>query len=281
MKKIIWISSYPKSGNTFLRSLLVSYFFSKNGHFDQRDLANISEFPRDYFNFVKEDDFLNEFLDWENKQRMISENCKQMTFLKTHLANIKIKENYYSINPKFTLCSIYIVRDPRNVILSLKDHFQMNISEAEKFFFNEKKVLNMQKNGLLKSFTPILDWGSNYKSWNKENLERNLIIKYEDLVLRTQETFKKVLEHIMKYNKFIINEKKLAHSINTTSFDDLKKIEQNSGFIEKKIMGLEKNPNLFFNKGIARDYKKNENDKQIFKNIEKKYFEIMTQLNYL
>ena len=281
MKKIIWISSYPKSGNTFLRSLLVSYFFSKNGHFDQRDLANISEFPRDYFNFVKEDDFLNEFLDWENKQKKISENCEQMTFLKTHLANIKIKENYYSINPKFTLCSIYIVRDPRNVILSLKDHFQMNISEAEKFLFNEKKVLNMQKNGLLKSFTPILDWGSNYKSWNKKNLERNLIIKYEDLVLRTQETFKKVLKHIMKYNKFIIDEKKLANSINTTSFDELKKIEQNSGFIEKKIMGLEKNPNLFFNKGIARDYKKNENDKQIFKNIEKKYFEIMTQLNYL
>ncbi len=281
MKKIIWISSYPKSGNTFLRSLLASYFFSKNGQFDQKDLGNISEFPRDHFNFVKEDDFLNEFLDWENKQRKISENCKQMTFLKTHLANIKIKENYYSINPKFTLCSIYIVRDPRNVILSLKDHFQMNISEAEKFLFNEKKVLNMQKEGLLKSFTPILDWGSNYKSWNKKNLERNLIIKYEDLVLKTQETFKKVLDHIMKYNKFIINEKKLANSINTTSFDNLKKIEKNFGFIEKKIMGLEKNPNLFFNKGIARDYKKNENDKQIFKNIEKKYFEIMTELNYL
>jgi len=281
MKKIIWISSYPKSGNTFLRSLLASYFFSKNGQFDQKDLGNISEFPRDHFNFVKEDDFLNEFLDWENKQRKISENCKQITFLKTHLANIKIKENYYSINPKFTLCSIYIVRDPRNVILSLKDHFQMNIYEAEKFLFNEKKVLNMQKEGLLKSFTPILDWGSNYKSWNKKNLERNLIIKYEDLVLKTQETFKKVLDHIMKYNKFIINEKKLANSINTTSFDNLKKIEKNFGFIEKKIMGLEKNPNLFFNKGIARDFKKNENDKQIFKNIEKKYFEIMTELNYL
>ena len=69
MKKIIWISSYPKSGNTFLRSLLASYFFSKNGQFDQKDLGNISEFPRDHFNFVKEDDFLNEFLDWENKQR--------------------------------------------------------------------------------------------------------------------------------------------------------------------------------------------------------------------
>ena len=281
MKKIIWISSYPKSGNTFLRSLLVSYFFSKKGDFDQKDLSNISEFPRDYSNFVKEDDFLNEFLNWENQQKRISENCEQMTFLKTHLANIKIKENYYSINPKFTLCSIYIVRDPRNVILSLKDHFQISISESEKFLFNEKKVLNMKKENLLKGFTPILDWGSNYKSWNKKNLERNLTIKYEDLVLKTEETFKKVLKHIIKYTKFEINEKKFTNTIDTTKFNNVRKIEQNFGFIEKKIMGIEKNPNLFFNKGINRDYKKNENDKQVFSNIEKKYFDIMTQLNYL
>ena len=63
----------------------------------------------------------------------------------------------------------------------------------------------MQKEGLLGSFTPILDWGSNYKSWNKKKQRENLIIKYEDLVLKTQETFKKVLNHIMKFKKFIIN----------------------------------------------------------------------------
>ena len=49
MKKIIWISSYPKSGNTFLRAMLSAFFYSKDGIFKQDYLKNIAEFPRDFF----------------------------------------------------------------------------------------------------------------------------------------------------------------------------------------------------------------------------------------
>ena len=48
MKKIVWISSYPKSGNTFLRAMLSAFFYSKEGNFKQDYLKNISEFPRDF-----------------------------------------------------------------------------------------------------------------------------------------------------------------------------------------------------------------------------------------
>ena len=53
MKKIIWISSYPKSGNTFVRSLLVSYFFSLDGIFEQSLLKKIPEFSKDFLKFEK------------------------------------------------------------------------------------------------------------------------------------------------------------------------------------------------------------------------------------
>ena len=42
---IIWIASYPKSGNTWLRSLLSSYYFSKDGSFDLNLLDKIKSFP--------------------------------------------------------------------------------------------------------------------------------------------------------------------------------------------------------------------------------------------
>ena len=42
---IIWIASYPKSGNTYLRSFLASYYFSKKGKFDFNLLMNITQFP--------------------------------------------------------------------------------------------------------------------------------------------------------------------------------------------------------------------------------------------
>ena len=41
---IIWIASYPKSGNTWIRSLLSSYLFSKDGKFSFKLLKNIEQF---------------------------------------------------------------------------------------------------------------------------------------------------------------------------------------------------------------------------------------------
>ena len=65
MKKIVWISSYPKSGNTFLRAMLSAFFYSKDGTFKQDYLKNISEFPRDFFDFKPKNNFLNEVKEYE------------------------------------------------------------------------------------------------------------------------------------------------------------------------------------------------------------------------
>ena len=46
---IVWLASYPKSGNTYLRALLSGYLFSKNGNFDFSLLRNISQFPDKVF----------------------------------------------------------------------------------------------------------------------------------------------------------------------------------------------------------------------------------------
>ena len=42
-KHIFWISSYPKSGNTLIRSMLSAYFFSKDGNFSKEIIKNISK----------------------------------------------------------------------------------------------------------------------------------------------------------------------------------------------------------------------------------------------
>ena len=42
---IIWLASYPKSGNTMVRSLLSAYLFTKDGNFTFETLKNISQFP--------------------------------------------------------------------------------------------------------------------------------------------------------------------------------------------------------------------------------------------
>jgi hypothetical protein len=50
---IIWLASYPKSGNTWLRSLLASYYFSEDGDFNFSLLKNIDQFPSyDHFKII-------------------------------------------------------------------------------------------------------------------------------------------------------------------------------------------------------------------------------------
>ena len=46
---IIWLASYPKSGNTWLRALLSSYYYSNNGDFHFNLLKKIEQFPEKKF----------------------------------------------------------------------------------------------------------------------------------------------------------------------------------------------------------------------------------------
>ena len=42
---IFWIASYPKSGNTWLRALISSYFYSEDGNYNENLIKLIDQFP--------------------------------------------------------------------------------------------------------------------------------------------------------------------------------------------------------------------------------------------
>jgi hypothetical protein len=65
---IIWISSYPKSGNTYVRSFLSAYYYSKNGEFDFNLLLNINQFPSQRFSNNKSYTYINAAENWINNQ---------------------------------------------------------------------------------------------------------------------------------------------------------------------------------------------------------------------
>ncbi len=58
---IFWIASYPKSGNTWLRALISTYYYSEDGNFNQKLLKKIDQFPtKKYFkefNYFMSEDF--------------------------------------------------------------------------------------------------------------------------------------------------------------------------------------------------------------------------------
>lgn len=257
---IFWIASYPKSGNTWLRSLLSSYYYSEDGIFNQKLLDKISQFPEkkyfidcDYDSSVVTD--TSKF--WIKAQEKINQD-KKLKFFKTHNILGAIDGNNFT-NIKNTIGGIYIVRDPRNVITSLKNHYEMNIDKALKFMMDEKKfIYDYHKVDDYSDFQFISSWEKNYKSWINQNNIPIKIIKYEDLYNKTFNVFKDIIEFINKTvnNKDQFDKKKAKNSIQSSSFDRLKNIEKSDGFVESVLSKNVSKKIPFFYLGPNNDWKK-------------------------
>jgi hypothetical protein len=279
---ICWLASYPKSGNTLLRSILGSYFYSKDGNFHFNNLYKISQFPL-LSQFTKLNIDTNNdvqvFKNFINAQKLINFENKQLKFLKTHSSLCKMYEcNFTDLANSFAV--IYIVRDPRNVVSSFSHHYGLSIDEATKTMMN-KKNFQIRNMGTATSF--LGSWDFNYNSWKKfGEKNRYLLIKYEDLVSRKKTTLIKIFKFLKKLSaiKNEIDMVKLNRVIKSTEFEQMKKLEKKEIFQESIVdvkTGERKN---FFNLGPKNNWQEIL-DAKTQKLIEKEFKKDMEELGYL
>tara|TARA_Y100000768_G_C23860219_1_gene625311 strand:+ start:34 stop:873 length:840 start_codon:yes stop_codon:yes gene_type:complete len=277
---IIWIASYPKSGNTYLRSFLASYYFSKKGKFDFNLLMNIPQFPSIRFSQRDFLSFSDASKNWISNQKFFF-NKEELFFLKTHNSLCRY-ENFEFTTQSESIGAIYIVRDPRNVITSMCNHYSFNLEYAlEKMSDKKASLSEKASNGDCSNFTFLGSWSDHYKSWKNNDKFKVLFIKYEDLKENKELIFKKVIDFIerlkgSKQNKF--DENKFFNSIRSTNFVNLKNKEINEGFEESKISSMGKKIN-FFNMGFKNDWKKLL-PQSIIKKIDKQFEKELSELGY-
>ena len=277
---IIWLASYPKSGNTLLRSILSAYFYSEEGNFGFNNLYKISQFPAiDHFlrlgvNVEDEKEVYKNFI---NAQNLINEERKAK-FLKTHSRLCQMYGSNFT-DLKNTLGVIYIVRDPRNVVTSFAHHYNLTIDQATEALFDEKRF--MIKTDKLCSVS-LGSWDSNYKSW-KELKKQNkyLLVKYEDLVEKKKSTMLKIFKFLdylgLKVNLDMV---KLNKAIKSTEFDKIKNLEKNETFYEAVVDEKTGKRKAFFNLGPKNDWRSILVEKNREK-IEECFKEEMQELGYL
>ena len=277
---IIWIASYPKSGNTWVRSFLSAYYFCKDGIFDVKSLSAIEDYPNKQFfdQEVKEGEIHKH---WEESQKKIFSR-KKVKFLKTHNSLIKAFGHDFT-QPKYSLGVIHVIRDPRNVITSVKNHNDFaSYEEALKFMQNDNAVLNDYKH--LKNFaktTIINSWRINYQSWMRNNFYRKFTIKYEDMIENPNRVFKDLVVFINTICNFNISvdSKKLGNAIETTNFKKLQEIENQGKFSENVYSLKDKRKIKFFYQGPNNDWRKNL-DKNMIKKMNEYYKEDLKKLEY-
>jgi len=281
---IFWIASYPKSGNTWLRSLLSAYYYSSDGNFNQKLLKNISQFPQKHHfaNFDYNPKIVTDTSRfWIKAQNEINRDSK-LKFFKTHNILGAINNNNFT-NKENSIGGIYLVRDPRNIITSLQNHFELNKDEALKFMLSEKKYLyDYNQSNDFSDFQFISSWEKNYKSWTKQDIFPIKVIKYEELMNNTFETFKEIILFIEKITKIkkIFIESKAKNSIQSTSFNKMKKIEQSKGFNESVLSKNHSKKIPFFHLGPKNDWKKIFSE-DFIKNVTLKFKPLLKELNYI
>ena len=277
---IIWIASYPKSGNTWLRSIITSLLYTTDGIFDFKLIKKIKQFPtRNQFQeFTKNFNDINEISKfWLLAQDKINL-TEEIKFFKTHNLNCAVNKNSFT-NKSHTLGTIYVVRDPRNLINSIKNHYNKGNDEEAKNFLISKKILSrVPKDNEADIATLLGSWSDHYNFWTKKN-SNLLLIKYEDLILDTKKELERIIIYLKKFMTVEINPEKIKNILNTTSFDHLKDLE-NKGLFNENVYDSKKNKIRFFNKGPSNDWTK-VLDKKIQDDIEKIFYKEMKELGYI
>jgi len=269
---IIWIASYPKSGNTWIRALLTNYILKKTKNVLD-DISNIKKFPKkEMFEGIvdkklSEKDKLELFKYFIPAQKKINQNNK-LNILKTH--NFGGSVNNFPFTDSNNTCGvIYLIRDPRSVAVSYAYHANISFEKSVNLLFNEKRISFDNKIYPEARFS----WDIHAQSWINSNWPK-VLIKYEDLHNDTFKNFKSILFFIRKFIKFEIDDEKIKKTIDICSFKNLSKEESESGFVEKH--GKEN----FFRKGEVDEWKKIL-PKNLINKIEQKFEKEMKELNYL
>jgi len=292
--QIFWLSSYPKSGNTLLRYILIALFFTEDGKFSFDKSKFISQFDQtviiknnrhifgDDFRKIGNIEIFYKYMDQlQTKKSLGFEN--DFIFLKTHAGLFKINNNSFT-KIQNTRGFIYLIRDPRDVCISNAKHNGVTFDQSINIMLNKNTMIDWIKrkedeNNFNKHTTPkslMSSWDNHVISWT--SIDWNipyLVLKYEDLVYDKINTLQKIILFFEKnYNfKFHKIDTKISNILETTDFKSFKKYEESHGFNEASRFSS------FFSVGQKNQWKEKLTKDQI-KKIEGSFSNVMKDFNY-
>lgn len=245
MSHILWLASYPKSGNTWLRAFLANYLLDGEapvplnalptfaaGDMRAEPYAALAGRPAATLSRAE----INRLR--PAVHRSIAQARRGIVFVKTHSVLGSI-DDIPTITPDVTFGAVYVIRNPLDVAVSFADHYGLSPGAGVRALCF--KGLEIEpKEGHIRQV--VTDWTSHVESWEKAPGLYRLTVRYEDMLAAPEETFGGILAFLRVRNE----PSRLMRAIERSSFRALSAQEAAGGFIERS-----KNAARFFRTGRA------------------------------
>ena len=262
MGNIVWLASYPKSGNTWLRAFLANLV--ANG----ATPVPLTELPK-YGRLEAEPELYSRIAGRPSTELDFAELCAlrpqvhaaiaaaapRTVFVKTH-SMAGAMDGVPLLTPSVTAGAIYVVRNPLDVAISMSHHFGIDQDAAIDYLNNENSAT--ENNAMFVSEF-LGSWSQHAKSWADLESERILILRYEDLLEKPAKWFGKVARLVGVDNDRVRVERAIRHS----DFRALADMEKRDGFVEVPIKGKR-----FFRAGRSNQWREKLSREQVARIVE-------------
>lgn len=275
---IVWLASYPKSGNTWVRVFLANlladpeaplplpelsrYVFSEHS---TRHYERLSGKPIDRLS-AKEVAQLRPAV-----QRSLFPGPKQNVFVKTHAA-VTTFQGLPTITGEVTRSAIYIIRNPLDVAVSYAHHFAIPLDVAVKAMGSSGAVLAPSREFVAQ---PLLSWSEHVTSWvdsgRKVAPRGVMVMRYEDMMADPHGRFLEMVQTL----GMPVEEARVRKAVEFSSFKVLQSLEAETGFIERPAKA-----DKFFRKGVAGGWRSELSQAQAAR-IVKDHRRVMRRFGYL
>jgi hypothetical protein len=251
---IVWIASYPKSGNTWVRAFLHGLIRLQNGERGEQDINEMSRFStwdldkQQYANFLG---FMPDNATHRREiaatrhavHRQMADSIQGLVLVKTHNCLV-IDRGHSTVNFAVTAGALYVVRNPLDIAISYAHHAGAPIDEV----IERMSQTDSETNGSDDAVYEVQgSWSQHVWSWTR-NANRALhVVRYEDMLADPTGALAAIARHLLLNP----NRRQLMKAINGASFARLQAQEKQNGFRERPPSADQS----FFREGRAQQWK--------------------------
>jgi hypothetical protein len=274
MGGIVWLASYPKSGNTWIRAFIHNLIFRAEESYDinRINLLSVGDSANEWY----EGFLAKTWRDWSVEETAaarpqvhakIAGLTNGLIFVKTHNALIT-HAGTPMISPELTAGAIYIIRNPLDIVVSMSHYFDMNLDSAIALINQSFEPRLGDQNVVYQMWG---SWSENVATWTRRLDQSLFVMRYEDLLTDPMLPF----AALVRFLYLRPTRRELERAVENSSFEKLQVQELVHGFAE-----MPSTTGRFFRKGLAGQWKEALTKKQV-RAIVHTHYEQMSRFGYL